>query len=70
MILARIILLTDGNSHSIIKLRWVTKVFVAGDVLSFLAQSSGGGLMAKADTQDDAKMGENIIVGGLGIQGM
>lgn len=68
MILARIILLTDGNSHSIIKLRWVTKVFVAGDVLSFLAQSSGGGLMAKADSQDDAKMGENIIVGGLGIQ--
>lgn len=68
MILARIILLTDGNSHSIIKLRWVTKVFVAGDVLSFLAQSSGGGLMAKAKTQDDAKMGENIIVGGLGIQ--
>ena len=68
MILARIILLTDGNSHSIIKLRWVTKVFVAGDVLSFLAQSSGGGLMAKANTQSDAKMGENIIVGGLGIQ--
>jgi hypothetical protein len=68
MILARIIRLTDGNSHSIIKLRWVTKVFVAGDVLSFLAQSAGGGLMAKAESQADAKTGENIIIGGLGIQ--
>jgi hypothetical protein len=41
MILARIILLTDGESHSVIKVRWVTKIFVAGDVLSFLAQSAG-----------------------------
>ena len=41
MVLGRIIRLTDGESHSLIKARWLTKVFVAGDVLSFLAQSSG-----------------------------
>lgn len=61
MVLARIIILTDGNSHSIIKVRWITKIFVAGDVLSFLAQSSGGGLLAKAKSRDDAKMGEKYV---------
>jgi hypothetical protein len=41
MVLGRIIRLTDGESHSLIKARWLTKVFVAGDVLSFLTQSTG-----------------------------
>lgn len=41
MVLGRIILLTDGESHSIIKKRWLTKFFVFGDVFSFLLQSSG-----------------------------
>ena len=41
MVLGRIILLTDGENHSLIRARWLTKVFVTGDVLSFLAQSAG-----------------------------
>ena len=41
MVLGRIITLTDGEAHSPIKVRWLTKVFVAGDVISFLAQSGG-----------------------------
>lgn len=41
MILGRIILLTDGETHSIFKKRWLTKFFVFGDVFSFLLQSSG-----------------------------
>jgi hypothetical protein len=41
MILGRIIRLTDGEQHSLIRARWLTKVFVGGDVLSFLAQSGG-----------------------------
>ena len=41
MILGRIILLTDGEIHSLIRARWLTKLFVAGDVLSFLTQSAG-----------------------------
>jgi hypothetical protein len=68
MVLGRIIRLTDGESHSIIRASWLTKVFVAGDVLSFLAQSSGGGLMAKAKTASDVKLGQNVITAGLGIQ--
>jgi hypothetical protein len=41
MILGRIIRLTDGEEHSLIRAKWLTKVFVAGDVLSFFTQSGG-----------------------------
>ena len=41
IILGRIILLTDGESHAIIKQRWLTKTFVSGDVLCFMLQASG-----------------------------
>ena len=41
MLLGRIILVTDGEPHSLIKRRWLTKIFVGGDVLSFFMQSSG-----------------------------
>lgn len=41
MILGRIILLTQGEQHAIIKRRWLTKIFVAGDVTSLLLQGSG-----------------------------
>jgi hypothetical protein len=41
MVLGRIIILTDGEAHSPIRVKWLTKVFVAGDVISFLAQSAG-----------------------------
>lgn len=41
MLLGRIILLTGGERYSIVRRRWLTKVFVAGDILSFLMQSSG-----------------------------
>lgn len=68
MVLGRLILLTDGESSSLIRASWLTKVFVTGDVLSFLAQSAGGGLLAKAESREDVKMGENIITAGLGIQ--
>ncbi|KAF5971562.1 RTM1-like protein [Fusarium bulbicola] len=68
MILGRIILLTEGEHHSLIRRKWLTKIFVFGDVASFMLQNadfSGGGLMAIADL---SKMGEKIIVGGLFVQ--
>ena len=34
-------MLCDGAHHSLIKLRWLTKIFVAGDVLSFVMQALG-----------------------------
>lgn len=41
MILGRVILLTDGDSHSLVRRRWITKTFVTGDVISLQMQSTG-----------------------------
>lgn len=41
MTLGRIIEMLDAERSSMIKLKWLTKIFVAGDVLSFLMQASG-----------------------------
>lgn len=42
MELGRVILLVRGERFSIVRVNWLTKIFVAGDVLSFLMQASGG----------------------------
>ncbi|KAI0378518.1 RTA1 like protein [Hypomontagnella monticulosa] len=68
MILGRLVVLLEADSYSMIKPRWLTKVFVLGDVLSFFAQGGGGGMLTQAKSEDDVRRGENIIVGGLGIQ--
>jgi hypothetical protein len=41
MTLGRIINMLDAEKLSIIRVGWLTKTFVAGDVLSFLMQASG-----------------------------
>ena len=41
MELGRIILLVDGEHLSLIRTRWLTKIFVAGDIISFLTQGAG-----------------------------
>lgn len=41
MILGRIIMITQGEQHSIIRKKWLTKLFVFGDVISFILQAAG-----------------------------
>jgi hypothetical protein len=41
MILGRIIVITDGEIHAIIRKKWLTKIFVTGDVISFIMQGAG-----------------------------
>jgi hypothetical protein len=41
MELGRIIVMVKGEQFSLIRVGWTTKIFVAGDVLSFLMQASG-----------------------------
>ncbi|KFY17034.1 hypothetical protein V491_05141 [Pseudogymnoascus sp. VKM F-3775] len=67
MTLGRIINAVNGGHLSIIRPNWLTKIFVAGDVFSFLVQGGGGGMMAGGDA-DKVKLGQNMILGGLGIQ--
>jgi len=67
MVLGRLIELVDGEQHSIIRLKWLTKIFVTGDCVSFFVQSMGGGIQA-AGTLQLLHIGEKIIVTGLFIQ--
>ncbi|KAM0327521.1 hypothetical protein ACHAQA_005811 [Verticillium albo-atrum] len=67
MILSRIILVTDGEQYSPIRRSWLTKTFVIGDVLSFMLQGGGGGLMASGGIET-LHTGEKIIIFGLVVQ--
>ncbi|EPS30731.1 hypothetical protein POX_b02266 [Penicillium oxalicum] len=68
MILGRLIVALNAGSNSIIRPSWLTKIFVVGDVLSFLMQCGGGGFLAAAKTPENANMGQHIILGGLFVQ--
>ncbi|KAF7587061.1 hypothetical protein BBP40_007818 [Aspergillus hancockii] len=65
MTLGRIIRRVRAEQYSLIRVNWLTKVFVMGDVLSFVVQGSAAGLMASGT---NAKMGKNIVIAGLLIQ--
>lgn len=67
MTLGRIIRSVEGEKYSLVKPTLLTKIFVAGDVLSFLVQGGGAGIMASGDSEKTA-VGEKIIIGGLIIQ--
>jgi hypothetical protein len=41
MELGRIVALVQGEAYSPIRKKWLTKIFVCGDVLSFMVQSAG-----------------------------
>ncbi|UKZ58111.1 hypothetical protein TrVGV298_011976 [Trichoderma virens] len=48
MILGRLIRVLTAEEYSFIPLRFLTKIFVLGDVISFLAQAGGGGVQLSA----------------------
>ncbi|KAF7554645.1 hypothetical protein G7Z17_g2780 [Cylindrodendrum hubeiense] len=65
MILGRLIRTLGATSLSIIPVKWLTKIFVCGDIAAFVIQASGAGVMV---TSDSMNTGENIILGGLLVQ--
>lgn len=65
MVLKRTILAVRGSHYSIIPIKWLTRLFVIGDVFTFWVQGGGGGLMASHSL---ANTGEKIVVGGLVLQ--
>ena len=67
MELARIVHMVEADRALFIRRTWLTKIFVAGDVLSFLMQASGAGLLASRNAQM-IDTGNNIVVGGLFVQ--
>ncbi|OQV06598.1 hypothetical protein CLAIMM_11143 [Cladophialophora immunda] len=68
MILGRIIRTTGAQAYSLVRVTWMTKIFVGGDVLCFLIQALGGAMLANADTPSQVSRGQHIILAGLILQ--
>lgn len=67
MILGRLIVSLNAEHLSLIAVRFLTKIFVSGDVVSFTLQAGGGGIQA-GGTLDLFNIGEKIIIVGLFMQ--
>ncbi|KXJ86092.1 RTA1 domain protein [Microdochium bolleyi] len=65
MILGRVIRSVHGEPYSIVRTKWLTKAFLAGDFLSFAVQGNAAALTA---TGSNAVLGQWIVVTGLFIQ--
>lgn len=65
MMYGRLILFINAPEASVIHPTRVTKIFVCGDVLAFLLQAGGGGMMAQASM---AKTGQAAMLVGLFVQ--
>ncbi|KEF61859.1 uncharacterized protein A1O9_03430 [Exophiala aquamarina CBS 119918] len=69
MILGRTIRAVHGEALSPIRPTWLTKIFVTGDVLCFLIQMAGGGMLAGAEgDKKRADLGKFTILAGLFLQ--
>ncbi|KAH7368396.1 RTA1 protein [Plectosphaerella cucumerina] len=67
MQLGRIIRLVHGESRVRIPQKWMTKIFVIGDLLSFVLQGGGGGYQA-AGSLEALQVGAKVIIVGLFVQ--
>lgn len=67
MILARLIRAVNAEHLSLISIKWVTKIFVTGDVVAFSLQAGGGGIQS-AGTLEMYDIGEKLIIAGLFVQ--
>jgi RTA1 like protein len=65
MVLGRIIRAVRGENLSVIPVRWLTRVFVFGDLLSFGIQGGAAGLMVTGKNVD---LGNKIVIAGLILQ--
>ena len=66
MTLARVIRSVHGEQHSFIQPEFLTCLFVLIDVVSFLAQATGGGLQSSKNFNKNTA--QYIVLGGLAIQ--
>ncbi|KAJ5153742.1 uncharacterized protein N7500_009181 [Penicillium coprophilum] len=67
MTLGRLIVHLDAEKLSVVPVKWLTAIFVTGDVIAFLMQAAGGGIMASG-TMSAMTTGEHITIGGLAVQ--
>ncbi|KAJ6120884.1 hypothetical protein N7523_005164 [Penicillium sp. IBT 18751x] len=67
MVLGRLVTYLQAENSSLVPVKWMTKLFVAGDIFSFMLQSAGGGLMA-GSSSSMRTTGSNVVIGGLVVQ--
>lgn len=67
MFLGRIIRLIQAEHHAIIRVGWLTKLFVLGDVVSFATQGMGAVILSQ-QTEESYNRGRNIVTVGLIVQ--
>ncbi|KAM0326189.1 hypothetical protein ACHAQA_006786 [Verticillium albo-atrum] len=65
MVLGRLVVLLRAQSQSPIRPSWMTKAFVGGDVVSFVVQVAGGGMLSSAS---NFSLGKTVILIGLVVQ--
>jgi hypothetical protein len=69
MFLSRIIRATGHSKYSPIQTKWLTKIFVGGDLLCLNIQSSGASLLTNSKGNAlKSSIGTNMIIGGLALQ--
>lgn len=69
MTLGRLLRYIGATELSPIRIRWVTPIFVTGDIVSLIMVGAGGGIQATADDNKDARdTGNAIMMTGLAIQ--
>lgn len=66
-VLGRVIKFLRGEHLSYVPVKYMTFTFVMGDVLSFILQGAGGGVMTSGSASL-LSVGQWIIVAGLGVQ--
>ncbi|KAF3901982.1 hypothetical protein ABW21_db0206636 [Orbilia brochopaga] len=67
MTLSRIAIALHSEDLLLIRPKWLTIIFVCGDLLSLNTQSGGAGLLAKDDPKT-VDLGQKIVTAGLAIQ--
>lgn len=65
MVLARIIRSVHAEHHSVLPLNWVTKTFVLSDVITFIVQAGGSGMMVNSGLTN---VGQGVVIAGLALQ--
>ncbi|KAJ5618360.1 hypothetical protein N7528_007003 [Penicillium herquei] len=67
MELGRIMIMTDGDNYSLIRRTWLTKIFVVGDIASFVIQFIGAAMLSK-QTASAVETGEDFMKFGVLVQ--
>jgi hypothetical protein len=65
--LGRIVLMLGADKALFVRRTWLTQIFVTGDVICFLCQAGGAGLLSSGNL-GLINTGNDIIVAGLFIQ--